>query len=79
MGLPPVEGFGSFGSADPFSDLLNRFFGMSAASSPPAVQRVPIGRLLTASSRALIARASQRATGDGSKDLDREGTGGPWT
>lgn len=35
------------GPSDPFGDLLNRFFGMSPASSPPAVQRVPIGRLLT--------------------------------
>ena len=37
----------AFGSSDPFSELLNRFLGMSPASSPPAVQRVPIGRLLT--------------------------------
>lgn len=38
--------FGSpLGPSDPFSDLLNRFFGMSPASSPPAMQRVPIGRL----------------------------------
>ena len=29
-----------FGSQDPFSELLNRFFGMSPASSPPAVPRV---------------------------------------
>ncbi|MFC5907933.1 ATP-dependent Clp protease ATP-binding subunit [Streptacidiphilus monticola] len=64
--------FGSFGSSDPFSDLLNRFFGMSAGSSPPAVQRVPIGRLLTESSRELIARASRRAVEDGSGDLDTE-------
>ncbi|MFD0531787.1 hypothetical protein ACFQ1I_42750 [Kitasatospora arboriphila] len=67
-----MEGFGSFGPTDPFSDLLNRFFGMSAASSPPAVQRVPINRLLTGSSRAPIARASQRAAGDGSEDPDTE-------
>ncbi|MCX4552954.1 ATP-dependent Clp protease ATP-binding subunit [Streptomyces sp. NBC_01267] len=45
---------------------------MSAASSPPAVQRVPIGRLLTESSRELIARASQKAAQDGSEDLDTE-------
>lgn len=70
MGLPPTEGFGSFGSADPFSDRLDRFFGMSAASSPPAVQRVPIGRLLTGSARALIARASQRGDGSGGPDTE---------
>jgi ATP-dependent Clp protease ATP-binding subunit ClpC len=63
--------FGSYGE-DPFSDLLNRFFGMSAASSPPAVQRVPIGRLLTESARELLARASLRAREDGSEDLDTE-------
>jgi hypothetical protein len=44
-----IGSFGSFGgfdrSDDPFNDLLNRFFGMSPQSSPPAVQRVPIGRL----------------------------------
>lgn len=31
-----MSSFG-FGSPDPFSDMLNRFFGMSPASSPPAV------------------------------------------
>ncbi|MEU6578419.1 ATP-dependent Clp protease ATP-binding subunit [Streptomyces sp. NPDC046805] len=75
MSVPPAGSFGSFdsfGSPDPFSDLLNRFFGISAASSPPAVQRVPVGRLLTESSRELIARASQRAAEDGSEDLDTE-------
>ncbi|MDQ0994587.1 ATP-dependent Clp protease ATP-binding subunit [Streptomyces sp. V3I7] len=75
MSMPPAGSFGSFGSfepSDPFSDLLNRFFGISAASSPPAVQRVPVGRLLTDSSRELIARASQRAAEDGSEDLDTE-------
>ncbi|MGW6568528.1 ATP-dependent Clp protease ATP-binding subunit [Streptomyces sp. NPDC054975] len=64
--------FGSFGGPDPFNDLLNRFFGMSPAASPPAVQRVPIGRLLTDSARELIGRASARAVDDGSADLDTE-------
>ncbi|MEU5220039.1 AAA family ATPase [Streptomyces sp. NPDC020807] len=65
--------FGSpFGSSDPFSDLLNRFFGMSPASSPPAVQRVPIGRLLTESSRELLNLAARRAAEDGTTDLDTE-------
>ncbi|WP_377267898.1 ATP-dependent Clp protease ATP-binding subunit [Peterkaempfera sp. SMS 1(5)a] len=67
-----VPSFGSFGPSDPFSELLNRFFGMSAASSPPAVQRVPIGRLLTDSAQELIARASQKAAEDGSEDLDTQ-------
>ncbi|MFB7944375.1 ATP-dependent Clp protease ATP-binding subunit [Kitasatospora phosalacinea] len=65
-----VPGFGSFGSDDAFSDLLNRFFGLNPAASPPAVQRVPIGRLLTESARDLIARAELRAQEDGSADLD---------
>ncbi|NGO67734.1 ATP-dependent Clp protease ATP-binding subunit [Streptomyces boncukensis] len=69
MTLPP---YGSYGSPDPFNELLNRFFGMSPRSAPPAVQRVPIGRLLTDSARELIARASQRAQQDGSDDLDTE-------
>ncbi|MCB5906202.1 ATP-dependent Clp protease ATP-binding subunit [Streptomyces pinistramenti] len=65
--------FGSgFGPNDPFSDLLNRFFGMSPASSPPAVQRVPIGRLLTDSSKELLNLAAQRAVEDGTSDLDTE-------
>ncbi|KOV96155.1 ATP-dependent Clp protease ATP-binding subunit [Streptomyces sp. NRRL B-3648] len=63
---------GSFGSSDPFSELLNRFFGMSPASSPPAVQRVPIGRLLTESAQELLNRAAQRAADDGTSDLDTE-------
>ncbi|MFE7617748.1 ATP-dependent Clp protease ATP-binding subunit [Streptomyces sp. NPDC057496] len=67
-----MSSFGSFGGPDPFSELLNRFFGMSPASSPPQVQRVPIGRLLTESARELIGRATTRATGDGSQDLDTE-------
>ncbi|MFG2222634.1 ATP-dependent Clp protease ATP-binding subunit [Streptomyces sp. NPDC048644] len=65
--------FGSgFGSSDPFSELLNRFFGMSPASSPPAVQRVPIGRLLTDSSQELLNLAARRAVEDGTSDLDTE-------
>ncbi|MFJ8085893.1 ATP-dependent Clp protease ATP-binding subunit [Streptomyces sp. NPDC096205] len=65
--------FGSpFGSSDPFSELLNRFFGMSPASSPPAVQRVPIGRLLTESSRELLNLAARKAAEDGTSDLDTE-------
>ncbi|MFI5644180.1 ATP-dependent Clp protease ATP-binding subunit [Kitasatospora sp. NPDC051705] len=59
-----------FGSSDPFSDLLSRFFGMSPVASPPAVQRVPIGRLLSESSQELLALAAQRAAEDGSSDLD---------
>ncbi|WP_344296358.1 Clp protease N-terminal domain-containing protein, partial [Streptomyces synnematoformans] len=69
MSLSPL---GSYGSPDPFSDLLNRFFGTSPATSPPAVQRVPVGRLLTESARELIGRAQQRAQEDGSDDLDTE-------
>ncbi|MDT0615700.1 ATP-dependent Clp protease ATP-binding subunit [Streptomyces lancefieldiae] len=61
-----------YGSSDPFSDLLNRFFGMSPTSSPPAVQRVPIGRLLTESSRELLNLAARRALDDGTSDLDTE-------
>ncbi|MDA3628068.1 AAA family ATPase [Saccharopolyspora sp. WRP15-2] len=61
-----------FGAQDPFADLLNRFFGMSPRTSPPAVQRVPIGRLLTESATDLIRRASARAEQDGSDDLDTE-------
>ncbi|MFE0703130.1 ATP-dependent Clp protease ATP-binding subunit [Streptomyces sp. NPDC058872] len=62
----------SFGSSDPFSDLFNRFFGMSPTSSPPAVQRVPIGRLLTESSHELLNTAARKADEDGSSDLDTE-------
>jgi ATP-dependent Clp protease ATP-binding subunit ClpC len=62
----------SFGGQDPFADLLGRFFGMSPASSPPAVQRVPIGRLLTDSAQELLTQASVRAQADGSPDLDTE-------
>ncbi|WP_217169099.1 ATP-dependent Clp protease ATP-binding subunit [Streptomyces sp. AC512_CC834] len=64
-------GLGSSAS-DPFSELLNRFFGTSPASSPPAVQRVPIGRLLTESSQELLNLAAQRAADDGTSDLDTE-------
>ncbi|MFI8951546.1 ATP-dependent Clp protease ATP-binding subunit [Streptomyces sp. NPDC053750] len=66
-----MSSFG-LGSSDPFSDLLNRFFGMSPASSPPAVQRVPIGRLLTESSHELLNLAARRALEDGTSDLDTE-------
>ncbi|MFF8883411.1 ATP-dependent Clp protease ATP-binding subunit [Streptomyces flaveolus] len=66
-----MSSFG-LGSSDPFSDLLNRFFGMSPTSSPPAVQRVPIGRLLTESSQELLNLAARRAVEDGTSDLDTE-------
>src|SRR5204863_9436925 len=76
---PPAPGvsmsmsFGSgFGSSDPFNEILNRFFGMSPATSPPAVQRVPIGRLLSDSAQELINLAAQRAAEDGTPDLDTE-------
>lgn len=66
-------GFGSpFGSSDPFSEMLDRFFGTSPASSPPAVQRVPIGRLLTESSHELLGLATQKAAENGTSDLDTE-------
>ncbi|NBE52165.1 ATP-dependent Clp protease ATP-binding subunit [Streptomyces boluensis] len=65
--------FGSpFGPSDPFGDMLNRFFGMSPGSSPPAVQRVPIGRLLTESAHELLGAATRRALEDGTSDLDTE-------
>ncbi|MFI5527582.1 ATP-dependent Clp protease ATP-binding subunit [Kitasatospora sp. NPDC051853] len=70
MSMPPFGSFGAGDGADPFSDLLNRFFGMSPSSSPPAVQRVPIGKLLSDSARELIGRAQARAEEDGSEDLD---------
>ncbi|MEU7298101.1 ATP-dependent Clp protease ATP-binding subunit [Streptomyces exfoliatus] len=66
-----MSSFG-FGASDPFSEMLNRFFGMSPASSPPAVQRVPIGRLLTESSQELLNLAASRAVEDGTPDLDTE-------
>ncbi|MGW7553148.1 ATP-dependent Clp protease ATP-binding subunit [Streptomyces rimosus] len=58
-----------FGFGDPFSDLFNRFFGTSPAASPPAVQRVPIGRLLSDAAQELLATAGGRAAEDGA-DLD---------
>ncbi|WP_371682516.1 ATP-dependent Clp protease ATP-binding subunit [Kitasatospora sp. MMS16-BH015] len=61
-----------FGPNDPFGDLFNRFFGMSPTASPPAVQRVPIGRLLSDSARGLIEAASQRAAEDSISDLDTD-------
>ncbi|MER5889708.1 ATP-dependent Clp protease ATP-binding subunit [Streptomyces sp. NPDC001941] len=64
--------FGDFASPDPFHEILNRFFGTSPLTSPPAVQRVPIGRLLTESARELIGLATTRAVEDGSTDLDTE-------
>ncbi|MDI3407025.1 ATP-dependent Clp protease ATP-binding subunit [Streptomyces sp. B-S-A6] len=66
-----MSSFG-FGPSDPFSEMFNRFFGMSPQSSPPAVQRVPIGRLLTDSSQELLNQAAQRAADDGTSDLDTE-------
>ncbi|WP_408909712.1 ATP-dependent Clp protease ATP-binding subunit [Streptomyces luteolus] len=66
-----MSSFG-FGPSDPFSEMFNRFFGMSPQSSPPAVQRVPIGRLLTESSQELLNLAAQRAADDGTADLDTE-------
>ncbi|MYR59518.1 ATP-dependent Clp protease ATP-binding subunit, partial [Streptomyces sp. SID625] len=62
----------SFGGPDPFSEILNRFFGMTPGASPPQVQRVPIGRLLTESAQDLINRATGKAAEDGSSDLDTE-------
>ncbi|RFU88158.1 ATP-dependent Clp protease ATP-binding subunit [Streptomyces triticagri] len=67
-----LSSFGSYGSSDPFGDLLSRFFGTSPMASPPAVQRVPIGRLLTESAQDLLAKAAERAASDGSMDLDTE-------
>ncbi|GAA1928843.1 hypothetical protein GCM10009753_73320 [Streptantibioticus ferralitis] len=55
----------ALGFGDPFSDLFNRLFGMSPSASPPAVQRVPIGRLLSDSSHELLAAAGGRAAEDG--------------
>jgi ATP-dependent Clp protease ATP-binding subunit ClpC len=72
MSISSSSPFGGFGGQEPFGDLLGRFFGMSPASSPPAVQRVPIGRMLTESARSLLTQASVRAQADGSPDLDTE-------
>ncbi|WTW99538.1 ATP-dependent Clp protease ATP-binding subunit [Streptomycetaceae bacterium NBC_01309] len=66
-----MSSFG-LGADDPFADLLNRFLGLDARTSPPAVQRVPIGRLLTESARELLAAASNKAQEDGSSELDTE-------
>ncbi|MFD5655330.1 ATP-dependent Clp protease ATP-binding subunit [Streptomyces sp. NPDC127039] len=66
-----MSSFG-LGASDPFSELFNRFFGTSPASSPPAVQRVPIGRLLTESSQELLNLAARRSLEDGTSDLDTE-------
>ncbi|MFF8932041.1 ATP-dependent Clp protease ATP-binding subunit [Streptomyces longwoodensis] len=62
----------SFGGQDPFSDILNRFLGMSPGASPPQVQRVPIGRLLSESAQDLINQATRKAAEEGSTDLDTE-------
>jgi ATP-dependent Clp protease ATP-binding subunit ClpC len=56
---------------DPF-DLLGRFLGLSPQSAPPAMERVPIGRLLSDSARELLASAVRRAEQDGSADLDTD-------
>ncbi|WP_425825981.1 ATP-dependent Clp protease ATP-binding subunit [Streptomyces fractus] len=61
-----------FGPSDPFSEMFNRFFGTSPATSPPAVQRVPIGRLLTESSQELLNLAARKAHEDGTSDLDTD-------
>ncbi|WP_269853220.1 ATP-dependent Clp protease ATP-binding subunit [Streptomyces sp. RPT161] len=57
--------------SDPF-DLLGRFLGLSPQSAPPAMERVPIGRLLSDSARELLAAAVRRAEEDGSADLDTD-------
>src|SRR3982074_3795317 len=57
---------------DPFADMFNRFLGLNARSAPPAVQRVPIGRLLSDKARELLALAAKRAADDGSADLDTD-------
>ncbi|MGP3986142.1 ATP-dependent Clp protease ATP-binding subunit [Streptomyces sp. 3N207] len=64
--------FGAPGGADPFSDLLDSFFGTSPPSEPPTTGPVPSGRLLTDSARELLVRASSRARQDGSAELDTE-------
>ncbi len=57
--------------SDPF-ELLGRFLGLSPQSAPPAMERVPIGRLLSDSARELLAAAVRRAEEDGSTDLDTD-------
>lgn len=59
------------GSSDPSGELLNRFFGMPPGSSPPAVQRVPIGRPPGESAHELIDSAARRAEQDGARPLRR--------
>lgn len=66
MSMSPGPGFGS---SDPFSDLLNRFVGMSPGSSPPAVRRVPIGRLLSESAHEPVNSAARRAEEDDAAQL----------
>ncbi|MGW7004728.1 Clp protease N-terminal domain-containing protein [Streptomyces sp. NPDC054933] len=57
--------------SDPF-DLLERFLGLSPQTAPPAMERVPIGRLLSDSARELLSSAARRAADDGSTDLDTD-------
>ncbi|MGP3973806.1 ATP-dependent Clp protease ATP-binding subunit [Streptomyces sp. 8N114] len=64
--------FGAPGGADPFSDLLDRFFGTSQLSEPPTTGPAPGGRQLTDSARELLVRASSRARQDGSAEMDTE-------
>ncbi|WP_031031535.1 Clp protease N-terminal domain-containing protein [Streptomyces albus] len=62
--------FGSPSGGDPFPELLDRIFGTSHLSSPPAVRRVPVERLLTDSAREMPAAAFARARRDGGDGLD---------
>jgi len=59
-------------SKDPVPDTFNSFLGLDPRTAHPAVQRVPIGRLLSDSTRELLALAAVRATEDGSADLDTD-------
>jgi hypothetical protein len=73
MTLPSAFGAGDppppFGRRFPHGDVLRRFFGTSPHSSPPGVQRVAIGRLLSESSRALVGPAEDlRGSLPGSAD-----------
>ncbi|WP_037612191.1 Clp protease N-terminal domain-containing protein [Streptomyces albus] len=61
--------FGSPSGGDPFPEPLDRIFGTSHLSSPPAVRRVPVERLLTDSAREMPA-AFARARRDGGDGLD---------
>jgi ATP-dependent Clp protease ATP-binding subunit ClpC len=56
----------------PFTDMFNRFLGLNPGSGPPAIERVPIGRLLSDKARELLALAAKRAADDGSADLDTD-------